>query len=263
MNDAVCGSWCAVAPRVVLSRLNVLETYSPVLHRFDTHQRELSSFASIIGANSGNVISFSIAMAHKEGSIEALHRYFCSLCSSVASLGCLSASVASPRIASLRVLAFLPLCSALWLHTLSCSEHDCGWCLYSWFALRSIYDTVSHPKHPKYGQYLTPQQVFELTNAPAERVDAIVQWLISCGVNAAHVTQVSNSLRVQAPVEVVEKLFGTQIVYVLRLYDGARHPCFHGTRAVQHARTHVHILSLPYPYHTFTFCVTSSLPVLL
>jgi len=77
--------------------------------------------------------------------------------------------------------------------------------------LEKVVYEVSHPRSPLYGKHWTYQQVLDLVAPPKEDHDLVVNWLISGGIKESNIVSRRDSLQVRAPVEVVERLFETEM----------------------------------------------------
>lgn len=80
--------------------------------------------------------------------------------------------------------------------------------------LESLFLEVSNPKSPKYGQYLTNDEVTSLVSAPAQSVGQVAGWLAAGGVDKDDIKLVGNGdlMTARMPVSVAESLFQVKLV---------------------------------------------------
>jgi subtilase family serine protease len=75
--------------------------------------------------------------------------------------------------------------------------------------IETLARTVSDPRSPSYGHYLTPHRIEERFGATPEQVQAVRGWLISAGFRVLATT--SHFLSVQGDARAVRQAFGTRL----------------------------------------------------
>ncbi|KAK3280880.1 hypothetical protein CYMTET_11302 [Cymbomonas tetramitiformis] len=75
--------------------------------------------------------------------------------------------------------------------------------------LEETFWAVSNPQNPRYGQYLTQDQLTDIIKAPAEALVTVVDWLKSEGVTNFQVSANLDAVNVILPAPKAEKLFDT------------------------------------------------------
>ena len=87
--------------------------------------------------------------------------------------------------------------------------------------LAAMLQAVSDPTSPQYGQYLTPQQLQDLTAPPTSVTDPILHWLTDHGVLSSSIqyAPASGAIQVATTAEVVNALFGC-VLHRWRHVDG-------------------------------------------
>ena len=92
---------------------------------------------------------------------------------------------------------------------------------------------VSTPGSPRYGRYLTAQQVHDITALPSETTDAIIAWLLKAGVERDGIRYPigTDAIRVNGTVSALNRAFSTR----LHLWRHTEH----GTRIAQYGESHV------------------------
>jgi subtilase family serine protease len=77
--------------------------------------------------------------------------------------------------------------------------------------LDDIFWKISDPHSPSYGQFLTSEQILDIVAPDSSVVNAVVDWLVSGGVERSNILNHRDALSVKAPAEVVEVLFQTKL----------------------------------------------------
>ena len=88
--------------------------------------------------------------------------------------------------------------------------------------LSATLEAVSDPTNPRYGHYLTPAQLQDMTAPLPSVTDPILQWLRETGgisPSSIDYTPAAGSIRVTAPASALNRLFSTQL-YQWRHDDG-------------------------------------------
>ena len=78
-------------------------------------------------------------------------------------------------------------------------------------ALERFADSVSDPKDPNFRQFITPEEVGARFGLPAERVQAVADWLKSQGLNVTLVAKNRMAILCEGTVSQFEAAFGTTI----------------------------------------------------
>lgn len=77
--------------------------------------------------------------------------------------------------------------------------------------LENIFWEVSDPKHDKYGQHLTTEEITELLAVPQSRVDAVKAYFTEQGASSVNVNPNKDMLTVTMPAAAVEKALKTKL----------------------------------------------------
>jgi hypothetical protein len=99
--------------------------------------------------------------------------------------------------------------------------------------LNETFWAVSTPSSPRYGRYLTAQQIHDITALPSETTDAIVAWLLESGVERDGIRYPvgTDAIRVNGTVSALNRAFSTR----LHVWQHAEH----GACIAQYGDSHV------------------------
>jgi subtilase family serine protease len=87
--------------------------------------------------------------------------------------------------------------------------------------LTDVFHSVSDPESPYYGKFWTTEQILDLVAPSQEDHDTVVDFLVENGVDRDNVISFRDSLKIVAPVHVVERVFSTKLYQWTRT-DGHR-----------------------------------------
>ena len=75
---------------------------------------------------------------------------------------------------------------------------------------KELYE-VSDPKHARYGQHKTVNEITAFLDIPTERYTRVVRWFKDSGVKTAELNPNKDMITIEAPVDVVENILSTKI----------------------------------------------------
>ena len=75
---------------------------------------------------------------------------------------------------------------------------------------KELYE-VSDPKHARYGQHKTVDEITAFLDIPTERYTRVVRWFKDSGVKTAELNPNKDMITIEAPVDVVENILSTKI----------------------------------------------------